>query len=258
MIISIDGLIGSGKSTVLELLETKYGRNVHLEPVDEWMPYLERFYRDPRSAFLLQTRVWTDRCMRPPLGIENDVFIERSPLFQWQCFVLGNVGDAGIDLLEKEVLSKLYGAAGERWRPDLYIYLRCDPLVAAERIAHRARSVETDNGIKLEYLQELYRRHEEAAQILRTHGIPLFIIEVEDKTSEDVAEEVLECVRRAKELKIPASGDHQIPVPANLVYNAFQVLDWVANWNREDDDYNPPPSLCKTISEELRARWASP
>ena len=56
-IICIDGLIGAGKSTILEKLKKK-GYYVFKENLDEWGYFLDLFYKNkPRWAFTLQIAI---------------------------------------------------------------------------------------------------------------------------------------------------------------------------------------------------------
>lgn len=48
-VFAIEGPIGIGKSTVLKFLETKENIKVYPEPLDEWQPWLERFYAGART-----------------------------------------------------------------------------------------------------------------------------------------------------------------------------------------------------------------
>ena len=56
MIVVIDGNIGSGKSTQVEMLKDLY--TVHREPLDQWGNLLKWFYADPkRWALTFQMKV---------------------------------------------------------------------------------------------------------------------------------------------------------------------------------------------------------
>lgn len=255
MIITIDGCIGSGKSSVLSYLESGAALNTLPEPVGKWQPYLDELYNKvPGSAFRLQTRVWVDRCLTPPpRGV---VYMERSPFFQWHCFVNGNLAREGepvshlISPLEREVLADMYAQTKRHWQPDVYIYLRCDPQICHRRIQERSGGTE---NISLSYLEMLHDQHERAARVAQAKGMNVAIIDTSSLPVCDVAQEILDNVQSFEHM-IEYSA-LAIPVPEKTLYDAFQLLEWIANWNREEDEYNPPASLCRSMSDELESLW---
>jgi deoxyadenosine/deoxycytidine kinase len=62
MIITIDGNIGSGKTSVLNYLHKTYKIPIDLEPVDSWNSYLSKLYDEKLDVFKFQVRIWLDRC----------------------------------------------------------------------------------------------------------------------------------------------------------------------------------------------------
>jgi deoxyadenosine/deoxycytidine kinase len=184
--VTIDGNIGSGKSTVLRLLSCP---NVAVapEPLEDWGAWLNRLY-DPgyvTGALEFQLRVWLDRCSKRPMPTPPDariLCVERSPAFQQHVFVhanraLGHITDSGAALLHE-----LYDTA---WRPDIYVYLRTDPAACAARIAGRGRACES--ALSLDYLQRLHAAHEATAAHLPG---AVHTIDVEGKRPEEVADAV--------------------------------------------------------------------
>jgi deoxyadenosine/deoxycytidine kinase len=146
MKVVIDGNIGSGKTTQLNLLEKK-GYKVRREPIDQWP--LEEFYKDPkRWAFyfhmvILQTL--------QPLKTQDTVIYERSLLSSrwvfWPVLRKQNL----VTKEEDETYAKFYEQYS--WLPDLYIFLSKSPELAWDHI--QARHQTGDSGVTKEYWLEL-------------------------------------------------------------------------------------------------------
>jgi deoxyadenosine/deoxycytidine kinase len=143
MKIVIDGTIGSGKTTQLDLLE-KAGWDVKREPISEWP--LDLFYRDPsRWAFLMHMAVL--RSLKPS---ERTVH-ERCPLSTAHVFWQYVVDKKLVTPEENELFMKYYDEIG--WQPDVYILITKKPEMAWEHIQKRGQA--GDSGVTLEYLKEL-------------------------------------------------------------------------------------------------------
>ena len=144
MRIVIDGNIGSGKTTQLNLLEQK-GWKVYREPIDDWP--LDLFYSDKsRWALLLQLKIL--QTLRPKKGI---VVYERCLLSTRHVF--------WEYLLQKELVheeeNKVYQTQYRKdvWYPDVYIFLSKDPEIAHQHIQTRGQT--GDSEVSLEYLKDL-------------------------------------------------------------------------------------------------------
>jgi len=143
MKVVIDGNIGSGKTTQLDLLE-KAGWTVQRERISEWP--LDKFYEDPaRWSFLMHMAVL--KSLRPVDGVIH----ERCPLSTahvfWKVMLDKNI----VTKEEDDVFMHYYDKFG--WCPDLYIFLSKDPNTAWEHIQSRHQA--GDSGITLKYLEEL-------------------------------------------------------------------------------------------------------
>ena len=80
-IITIDGNIGSGKSTILNFLHKKYKLAIDLEPVEKWKVFLENIYNNKSNFFNFQLRVWLDRSWIQEKEDKILILMERSPFF---------------------------------------------------------------------------------------------------------------------------------------------------------------------------------
>jgi len=146
MKVVIDGNIGSGKTTQLDLLETK-GYRVRREPIDDWP--LEEFYNDPRRwAFYFHMKIL--ETLRP-LKTSETVVYERSLLSSrwvfWEVLKKQGMVTRGED--------ETYGTFYDKfvWYPDIYIFLSKTPDLAWKHI--QARHQVGDSGVTLEYWKEL-------------------------------------------------------------------------------------------------------
>ena len=154
MIISIDGAIGAGKSTYLNLLKPEYP--VFLEPVEEWEEHLNKFYVDPSRwgcNFNLQVLCSFAKIkdMNAPI-----ILCERSPLACRQVFVQMHYDAGKMDVLELKTFDEIYKLIA--WEPDVLIYIKTNPEYCLERIQRRGRKSEKD--MPLEYLQKVHEKYE--------------------------------------------------------------------------------------------------
>ena len=140
MRITIDGNIGSGKTTQIKLLK-KQGYSVHAEPIDKWP--LELFYSNKhRWAFLMQMAVLEGFS-------ENADIYERSPHSSLKIF--WDFMSTFVSEEEDSVCRRMYSAYG--WKSDVFIYIDTPPSVCYERI--KTRFQDGDNSIECDYLKKL-------------------------------------------------------------------------------------------------------
>jgi deoxyadenosine/deoxycytidine kinase len=162
-VVWVEGIIGSGKTTLAELLAQKLGLRLIQEPV-ETNPYLERFYKDPkRWAFSMQVELLHRRFAMQKLasyeatgeggyaGAVLDRGLPGDRVFAKLHMLEGNMADIewetyahAADVMSCSLVS-----------PSLMIYLDVEPEVALHRIQARARGAES--GMKLDYLEKLRR-----------------------------------------------------------------------------------------------------
>ena len=188
MIIYIEGNIGTGKSTFVELL-TNYissieaqGRfQTHLvqEPVDEWLKtfdadgknILEKFYEDQdRWSFTFQMNSFISRAHRIQEITQSEsvtsnekeplLIVERSIYTDRHCFAKNCYESGKMTKLEYDIYCRWNDWLSDQFalRPKAYIYLRCPPEENVVRIAKRSR--EGECGIPLEYLKQLNQMHD--------------------------------------------------------------------------------------------------
>jgi len=161
MHIAIAGNIGSGKTTLTELLAHHYNWEPHFEDADE-NPYLSDFYEDmPRWAFNLQVYFLNSRFSSVQRIREmNKSVIQDRTIYEDAYIFAPNLYDMGLmnrrDFDNYESLFELMSSLVQP--PDLLVYLRASIPTLVNQIQMRGRSYE--NNIRLEYLKRLNERYE--------------------------------------------------------------------------------------------------
>ena len=161
MYIAVAGNIGSGKTTLTELLSKHYGWKAHFEQVDE-NPYLDDFYRDmQRWAFNLQIYFLNKR-IQDILKIQTcpETVIQDRTLYEDACIFAANLNDMGLmETRDYQTYTSLFTQISSLVTPpDLLIYLRASVPVLVNQIQKRGRKFEA--SIRLDYLQTLNERYE--------------------------------------------------------------------------------------------------
>jgi deoxyadenosine/deoxycytidine kinase len=161
MHIAIAGNIGSGKTTLTQLLSKHFGWQPHYEEVDN-NPYLSSFYDDMlRWSFNLQIYFLTSR-FKQILNIRNsgvDVIQDRT-IYEDSYIFASNLYEMGLmstrDYENYQSLFELMSSYMQA--PDLLIYLRADIPTLVRQIAKRNRAYE--QSIRIDYLKALNDKYE--------------------------------------------------------------------------------------------------
>jgi len=152
--IIIDGNIGSGKTTVIQSLmndDNKY-RCIE-EPVKEWAPYLEQFYKDMRNnSLLFQMKVLQHHMKNK--NCNNLEILERSPLSCIHVFGKKLREDNYLSDLDMNLMIDINNDFG--WFPRNIIYINTPPKICYERIHIRSRENEIIPMSYLESISKLY------------------------------------------------------------------------------------------------------
>jgi deoxyadenosine/deoxycytidine kinase len=150
--VSVDGPIGVGKTTLVEMLARRYEGVKILEDVDN--PFLGDFYQDrPGAAFQTELYFLLSRYKQQQEIAQRELFdrlLVSDYTFQKnRIFAYLNLSDDELMLFDK-----LYALLEPQVPvPDLIIYLVADVDTCMERIRRRARNVE--KTIAEEYIAEL-------------------------------------------------------------------------------------------------------
>jgi deoxyadenosine/deoxycytidine kinase len=182
-LISVEGNIGSGKSTFLEHLRQKYANHENIvfapEPVSVWQSIrdengtsiLEKFYQDQATyAFAFQMMAYISRlAVLRKLVRDRDpsrplfIITERSLHTDKHIFAKMLYDQRKIDDINYQIYLKWFHEFADDIPVTDCVYLQCSPEVCYNRIALRARPGE--EAIPLNYLQECNRYHEDYVQI---------------------------------------------------------------------------------------------
>lgn len=162
MHIAIAGNIGSGKSTLTQMLAKHYGWEPRFEAVEN-NPYLEDYYRDiHRWSFNLEVYFLKER-FRDLIAIaESDCNIiqDRTIYEGVYVFMQNNKAMGHLSDRDYETYMELFAQMMTMVRvPDLLIYLRASVPHLVGNIQKRGRDYE--QTIQLDYLQNLNDRYED-------------------------------------------------------------------------------------------------
>ena len=165
MHIAVAGNIGSGKSTLTRLLARHYGWEARFEAVDH-NPYLDDYYRDIQrwsfnmEVFFLKERFHDliDIAHADHTIIQDRTIYEGVYVFMENNREMGNLSERDYETY-MELFEQMMSVVK---LPDLMIYLRASVPHLVSNIQKRGRDYE--QGIQLEYLQNLNRRYDDFIQ----------------------------------------------------------------------------------------------
>lgn len=179
MYITIAGNIGSGKTTLTNMLSKHYGWKKYLEPVDK-NPYLDDYYKNiPRWALNLEVYFLKQR-FKNMLEIEKskeDIIQDRSIFEGVYVFTANNKAMGNMDDRDFETYMGLFDSMMQVVKePDLMIYLRSSVPHLVQNIQKRGRNYEQQ--IPLDYLQGINTLYEDF--IYHKYKGNVLVIEVDD------------------------------------------------------------------------------
>lgn len=187
-IISIEGNIGSGKSTLFEKLKIHFANNKNIifvrEPVDIWesiqdengTTILEKFYQDQiKYSFSFQIMAYISRINLLKETIKEHpgvtIITERSLYTDKMVFAKMLYDTHKIEYINYQIYLNLFDTFKNDFNVDNIIYIKTDPDVCYNRILKRARNGE--KNISLDYLQLCNTYHNNMVDILQCDKIVL-------------------------------------------------------------------------------------
>jgi deoxyadenosine/deoxycytidine kinase len=160
MYIAIAGNIGSGKTSLTEILARRFGATPHFESIDN--PYINDFYEDMgRWSFNFQIYFLSCRIRQSMDALRGggDLFQDRTIHEDAHIFA-ANLHEMGLmSSRDFDTYMNIYRLSDELIRrPDLLIYLRASVPKLVEQIRKRGR--EYEQGIDESYLQRLNDKYD--------------------------------------------------------------------------------------------------
>lgn len=202
MLISIGGLIGVGKSTVLELLKQKLNTDRFIflpEPVDEWTSIkdnnginaLQYFYLDPKKyAMSFQTLAFITRLVQLQKAMDQFEYLEpiiitERSLEEDRYVFAEHLHQTGL-ISEIDFKIYQYWFDTQKILPDLNFFLKASPKKCLDRIMLRGRNEEKE--IDIRYLEALDNRY---LKMIGRVDTPVYIVDADNRNPEQVADEII-------------------------------------------------------------------
>lgn len=182
----LEGNIGAGKSSFLQILGDNLDCQVIFEPHDRWQSInnsdnlLDLFYKNPNrwaytfETFTLLTRL-QDHQQHANLESTQPIISERSPYSGRYCFAANTYAQGHLSKIEWGLYESLCDHLFKSHvaKPLGFIYLRTHPDVCHQRLMHRNRLEES--SIPIEYLKQLHSKHE--SWLLNQKETPLLVLD---------------------------------------------------------------------------------
>jgi deoxyadenosine/deoxycytidine kinase len=160
--VAIAGTIGSGKTSLVQWLEKRYGLVPFYEPNDD-NPYLADFYRDMKAwafhsqLFFLSHKLELHQSL---IASNKPAVIDRTIYEDAEIFARSLKNQRYLSARDWSVYERLYeGIKRTLPPPDVLVAVTCSLAATKKRIAKRGRDMERD--IPHAYLKRLHRLYEE-------------------------------------------------------------------------------------------------
>jgi len=241
-IVSIEGNIGSGKSTLMKYLKEYFKNNPYVmflkEPVDECekikdnngKTILEKFYGDQEKySFSFQMMAYISRLnvlrqalkSLDPLSNKKYIIISERSLYTDKLVFAKMLYETGkMEDVNFQIYSTWFKTFSEEFPVHRVIYVKTLPEICYQRISNRSRDGE--ENISLDYLTGCYKYHEDMMTFFSNNIV---------------------------------SSDKQLILDGNIdIYqNTHQMEDWIfaVNWFiRTNILYNDVPHLISDIESD--------
>jgi len=197
LIVSIEGNIGSGKSTYLKKLneEWKDKYNIYFldEPVNEWLEFkdedgehiLSKFYKNQdQYSFTFQIMAYISRLnkLKNTINdIDNEnkkksiIITERSLATDKHVFAKMLYDDKKMEKIQHDIYNKWFDSFNKETEIDKIIYIQSTPATCHQRVMLRDRDGE--NNIPLDYLSSCHDYHEKMIKIEKGKGKEILMLD---------------------------------------------------------------------------------
>ena len=169
--IAIEGNIGAGKSSILDMLQRELPANVPIftEPIESWTPLLDLYYNDKMQyGFLFSLKVLLS--FRGAADAATAV-VERSPQSCRHVFTQLLNENGCLTSIQWDLFQEFYSIL--KYEPDHIIYLYTPPNVCYDRIQGRGRQCEAAN-VDLQYLKRIDYRY---SQLVKDAQCPVHVLD---------------------------------------------------------------------------------
>ena len=201
-IISIEGNIGAGKSTFVDIINKNVKNSeIVCEPVEIWKNLkdsdgsniLQKYYKDiPRWAYSFQNLACITRMIKIEDIIRQSdaefIFLDRSLGTDKNVFEKMLYDSKQITEIEHQMYNLWCDFYHKYVRPEfenIVIYLRCSPETALFRIKKRGRVEEQD--ITLDYLTNLHKYHEQwLMESSELNGLNVIVVDCDKDFENDI------------------------------------------------------------------------
>jgi len=217
--ISVEGNIGVGKSTLVEELVSRGLGKIQPEPIPNAL--LSRFYEEPKvyafpfQLFMLAHRL-ASATHREHLPTVCDRGLLGDQAFARVAYEAGNISEMDYEIY-LDMMKDYRHISG------ITLYLICSPEVCLTRIRHRQRDSESD--ITLEYLESIQRAHFDAIVESMVRGKITIVVDWNSFGSFDYV------TMRLLKTQLSGVGDEQWLSTSAPSENGAYVFDW-----RQDHD----------------------
>lgn len=184
ILVSFDGNIGSGKSTMMKKAHEFYRNSENVifaeEPIEKWnqikdkngTEMLKLFYQDQeKHAFKFQIMAFVSRLaglreiVKANPGKNIVIITERSLYTDKEIFAKMLFDQGKMSVVEHQIYLTLFDEFASEFEVNKVVYIRTDPVKCHERVHLRAR--EGEELIPLAYLEECHKYHEEFLDLER-------------------------------------------------------------------------------------------
>ncbi len=199
-IISVEGNIGSGKSTILKTLKNHFSNNENIiflqEPVDQWetikddngITMLSKFYENQKEySFAFQMMAYISRLSLLKKAIEDNpnaiIITERCLNTDRYVFAKMLYDDGFMEKVEYQIYLNWFDHFFDMQKIQKLVYLKTHPEVCLNRVNKRMRDGES--SISLEYLEKCHRYHQDMI-----HDSHCDILQINSNIDTDIDSEI--------------------------------------------------------------------